>query len=49
MLEIRGFSAETRSVINDLAVDFSGGVVDERHMALTLLSVIGKDYRYPRL
>jgi len=35
VLKVRRFTAKTRTVVNDLAVDFSRGVVNERHNALT--------------
>ncbi len=37
VLQVRRLAAETRAVVDDLAVDFSRSVVDERHPALPLI------------
>src|ERR1043166_8835839 len=37
VLQIRCLTTQPGAVVNNLAVDFSGGVVDEGHMAITLL------------
>src|SRR5690606_26382503 len=40
VLQVRGFSAETRSVIDDLAVDLPGHVVDEAHRPASVVEEI---------
>src|SRR6185295_12625784 len=39
MLQVRRLPAQAGPVVDNLAVDFSGSVIDEGHMALTLLSL----------
>src|SRR5881392_2129831 len=42
MLEVSRLTTESGSVVDDLAIDFSGGVIDEGHMAVTLAVVYWK-------
>jgi len=45
VLQVSRFAAETRAVVNDLAVNFSRCVVDKGHKAFTPGGVIGKGCR----
>ena len=42
MLEVGGLTAQTGAVVDNFAIDFSGSVIDEGHMALTLLDLLEK-------
>src|SRR4051794_4243709 len=39
VLEVRGLAAQTRTVIDDLAIDFARCVVDESHLGLGVYSL----------
>src|ERR1700694_4735358 len=53
-LQIRGFSAQARTVIDDLAIDLPRGVIDERHslnrlsMSSSVISANGESKRLAR-